>query len=87
MPITDAEIIDEMTGCGVRLDECVLIGDLIFFVAINDYLENRLTFDDAPGEPEGAFREALVAYLRRRGARQYASEAEFKREAGGGLER
>ena len=78
MPLLDSEIIEELTGSAplenwIFIDECPCIADKgkIYEMVIEDIeIDGKIV--------EGEFYFAIVAFLKRAGARQYRSKQDYE---------
>lgn len=76
MAVNDNDIIAELTGSGAGIEDYFIIGHEICAVNANGELSSLL-IEDLPGEEDGEMYNAIMGFLRGRGARVYQSYEEY----------
>jgi hypothetical protein len=81
MPVSDSDVIAELTESGPGISDYFIIGYEICAVNSDGQLSSLL-IDDLRGEKPGEMHNAVLDFLRRRGVRVYHSHEEYAQRTG-----
>ena len=80
MPISDSDVIAELTTSGAKVEDYFLVGNEICLVNRHGEFMSLL-IEDVEGETEGEMHFAIQKFLRRIGAKSYGSHDEYHQRA------
>ena len=80
MAVSDNDVVSELTGNGASVEAYSIIGHEICAINANGELWSLL-IEEMPGEEEGEMYNAIMDFLRRRGARVYRTYEEYNKRA------